>query len=190
MLLKLIAAPASEPITLAEAKSNARVTSNTEDTDITSLITVARQECEVELGARVLISQSWQLTLDKFVDKIYIPKLPLISITSIKYDDVNGIEQTIPPSNYVLKNNSDNKFAKIVKTANYDWPIVYDSIENVRIVFVCGYGNAASVPEIIKHWMKLHVAHWINNKEAAIPGQMSRVEFSDGLLDTYRVLGI
>ena len=43
MIIKVITAPTSEPITLAEAKAQCRVDGTDEDTLITSLIGAARQ---------------------------------------------------------------------------------------------------------------------------------------------------
>ena len=62
---KRVVDPASEPITLAEAKSHLRVTSNAEDALINSLIVAARDLCEHETGGRVLMTQTWELSLDR-----------------------------------------------------------------------------------------------------------------------------
>lgn len=191
MTLKLINAPASEPITLAEAKANLRVTSSAEDTLITSLITTAREQCEGVLEERALITQTRQLTLDDFEDEIKIPILPITGVTSIKYDDVDGIEQTIPSNNYVLKNNSDKLFARVVKAKGYTWPSVNNGIENVRIIFTCGYGDAAAVPQALKRWMLLQIGYWYNNREAVNIGNIvTRLDGVDNLLNPYRVWGI
>lgn len=45
-MLKLITAPAAEPITLAEAKLHARADTSAYDSLITALIVAAREECE------------------------------------------------------------------------------------------------------------------------------------------------
>ncbi|WP_430229916.1 head-tail connector protein [Nitrosomonas communis] len=190
MTLKLITGPASEPLTLPEAKAHLRVTSNAEDALITDQITVVREQCEGVLRRRKLISQSWQLTLDDFDDRITIPMVGVTSITSIKYDDPNGIEQTIASSDYVLKNNSDDDPPKIVESNGYTWPDVHDSIDNVRIVFVCGYANAAAVPAALKKWMLLQIGHWYNNRESVNIGNIvTRLDYVDSLLDPYRVWG-
>lgn len=59
----LALAPASEPVTLEEAKTHARVRHARDDVFITSLIAVARRRAEHDTG-KALISQRWTATLD------------------------------------------------------------------------------------------------------------------------------
>jgi hypothetical protein len=65
MRLRLTTAPASEPVTLAEAKDYARVDTSDSDTLITSLIKVARRRVESETGL-ALITQTWTGVLDRW----------------------------------------------------------------------------------------------------------------------------
>ena len=59
--------PASEPITLAEAKAYLRVDSSGDDALITSLIVSARKLCEEHMQ-RAIMSQTLQLFLDNLDD--------------------------------------------------------------------------------------------------------------------------
>ncbi len=61
--LDLKTAPASEPITLAEAKAYLRVTSTDEDTLITNLIISVRQITEL-ISDRRIVTQTWLMFLD------------------------------------------------------------------------------------------------------------------------------
>ena len=73
--LALSAAPATEPITLTEAKLWLKVDDSTDDDLITALIIAARQACE-DYTHRSLITQTWQMTLDRFpngCDPILLP---------------------------------------------------------------------------------------------------------------------
>ena len=58
MALKLVTAPAAEPVTLAEIKEHLRVDSDLEDALISALITAARQWAETYQG-RAYITQTW-----------------------------------------------------------------------------------------------------------------------------------
>src|SRR5512139_1421702 len=83
MGVKLITAPTSEPVTLAEAKLQCRVDISTDDTLIGNLITAAREWCEAH-DWRVYMPQTWELYLDDWptLSTVEIPKPPLQSITS------------------------------------------------------------------------------------------------------------
>lgn len=183
---KLITAPASEPITLAEAKAQLRVTIIAEDTLISSLIIAARDLCERETG-RALIAQTWELSLDNFSNEMLLGRAPVASITSVKYTDVNGAEQTLASTEYVLDNASDS-FARVVIAANKSWPDIYNGINNVRIRYVAGYASSAAVPQALKQWMLLQISHWFRNRESVNAGNItSKLAFVDNLLNAYRI---
>lgn len=63
----LVSGPASEPVTLAEAKLHLRVETGMTDDDtlISALIVAARQVAET-ITRRALITQTWRLVLDQF----------------------------------------------------------------------------------------------------------------------------
>ena len=65
MTLKLITAPAAEPVLLADAKLHLRVDHIADDDLITSLITAAREAAE-HLTGRALITQTWERVLGAF----------------------------------------------------------------------------------------------------------------------------
>ena len=184
---KRVVDPAAEPITLAEAKDHLRVTSNVEDARINSLIFEARDLCEHETGGRALMPQTWELTLDRFADEIWLQHPPVTSITSIKYSDVNGVEQTLASTEYVLDNASNSR-ARIVLAPNKSWSVIYSGINNVRIRYVAGYANAAAVPPALKQWMKLQISHWYRNRESVNVGNITgKLDFVDNLLNAYRI---
>lgn len=183
---KLITSPASEPVTLSEAKAQLRVTSSAEDALINSLIVAARDLCESETG-RALLPQTWELSLDCFEDEMILRRVPVASITSIKYTDAYGVEQTLASTEYVLDTASNWK-ARVVLAPGKSWPQVYTGINNVRIRYVAGYANAAAVPQALKQWMLLQISHWFRNRESVIVGvTANKMEFVDNLLNAYRV---
>ena len=60
--------PATEPVSLAEAKAHLRVTHNDDDAYITTLIKTARQGIEAQTGLG-LISQGWSVFLDDWPEQ-------------------------------------------------------------------------------------------------------------------------
>lgn len=75
MPIKLIMAPASEPITLDEAKLHLRVDHADDDTLITMLIGAARAAAE-SICRRAFITQQWCLYLDAFPRQNFYGVLP------------------------------------------------------------------------------------------------------------------
>lgn len=186
MALKLITAPTAEPVTLDEAKAQCRVEDTASDTLLTGLIAAAREMAEQETG-RALMTQTWELALDAFpAGEIDLVKVPVQSITSVKYLDGNGAEQTIANANYTLDSYGIGHW--LLPAYDYDWPATLDSANAVKVRFVCGYADAASVPPGVKLWMKAQIAHWFANRESVNVGNItSKLPNIDGLLDAARV---
>jgi hypothetical protein len=75
MPLKLIQAPASEPVSLADAKNHLRVDVTDDDVLIGGLITAARVAAE-NICRRAFVTQSWTLFLDTFPRQNFYGVLP------------------------------------------------------------------------------------------------------------------
>ena len=186
MGLRVITAPASEPVTLAEAKAQLRVDDANSDTLITALIVMVREQAEAETG-RLLLLQTWEKTLDNFPDAIFLPNAPIVSITSVKYLDIDGAEQTLTGASYQLDASSDFTGAWLVPAYGYAWPDIHKDINAVKVRFLAGYANAAAVPQSIKQWMLLHLGNAFENREAALDRKLEPLPFLAGLLDAYRI---
>lgn len=164
MATNIITPPAEYPVTVAEMRDWLRENVSTSQDDvITGNIASAVDLFEGETG-RKLISQTVEQMLDNFPDAINLEYVPVASITSIKYDDADGVEQTLSSLDYKLDNSGQDK-AWIVPVVGKTWPDTYASaINTVRVQFVTGYGAAASVPNDIKEWIKGHAADLYNNR--------------------------
>jgi len=186
---KLITAPVIEPLTLAEAKAHLRWTNNAEDGLIQFLIECARDLCEKETG-RALLPQTWELSLHCFANEMRLQHVPAVNITSVKYTDENGAEQTLVNTHYVLDNASDS-MARVVIAPNKSWPQIYNGINNVRILYVAGYATSDAVPKTLKQWMKLQIGHWFKNRESiSTNGPGSKLDYVDNLLNAYRIYSL
>lgn len=160
---KVSTGPGSEPVTLEEAKLHLRVDADDDDNLITELIKASRRWCEQYQG-RAFINQSITLKLDKFVNKIKLPMAPLVSVTSIKYLDTAGVQQTLDNSVYDVDTISEP--GQINLAYNQSWPTTRLVHHAVEIIFVAGYGATASaVPEDIKSAIKLLLGHFYENRE-------------------------
>lgn len=157
--LKLVTAPASEPVTTAEAKAHLRVESafTADDTYVGTLIQAARELCEAELD-RSFVNTTWDYVLDEFPGPdtplggaIPIPKSDLVSVTSVTYLDDAGDSQTlVQDTDYGVLTGTGGA---VYPMPGQSWPSTDDERHGaVTIRFVAGYGSSASsVPAVVKH---------------------------------------
>ena len=159
--------PASEPITLAEAKSYLRVDSSGDDALITSLIVSARKLCEEHMQ-RAIMSQTLQLFLDSTIDiddplwegtrtgpylnyyKNYIDlPMPIVSsVTHVKtYDDSDNATTFANTRYYVDKARQP---ARVVLRTGETLPTALRVANAIEVQYVTGYASANAVPEPIK----------------------------------------
>ena len=97
----LIAAPTEEPVSLAEAKAwvGLSLLDASMDARLNDAITTARDSFERETDSQVMTA-TWELRLDAFPRVIGLPKGPIASVTSIKYEDTTGATITRATSKY------------------------------------------------------------------------------------------
>ena len=210
---QLLTPPSAEPVTLAEAKQQARIDSSADDALITSLITAARQWAEKYTG-RAFITQTWQLTLDMIpgasgkwwdgerqgpvtglddVNYISLPRAPLQSVTSVTYFDNTDTPTVWPPSNYFV--DTVREPGRLALRMGAVWPVATRLTNGIVIQYVCGYGNdGTTVPEIIKTAIHQLVAHWYEHRGDAATAPTTRGNVIapvplviQALLDPYRI---
>lgn len=182
----IITAPAVEPVTLTEAKAHLYVTHADDDTLIGAYIAAAREDAEHRLG-RLLITQTWELSLGAFPSVIVMP-VPIASVVSITYTDTDGAEQTLDAAAY----QADTVAAPgaIAPAYGYSWPATREQFNAVKVRYTAGFGLAVAVPSTIKAWILLRVGALYENRESAVSGQAIQQaprDFADGLLDRYKV---
>jgi uncharacterized phiE125 gp8 family phage protein len=178
--MKVITPPAIEPVTLANVReqlgiNNAADTAS--DAVITRRIIEARQWVEGFIR-RALISQTLEVRMDCFPEYIQLPHPPVISVTSVKYIDTDGTEQTMSSSDYVL---DDYPLVPFIREAyGTTWPSTRDEPNAVRVRYVAGYGsNATDVPQLIREAIILIVGHWTNFQEQSENGVgLARVPYA------------
>jgi len=102
MALVITAAATDTPVSVDEAKEQCRIVDSdtTHDVLLTRLVKEATASIEIVTGAK-LAPQTVRLELDTFPSGtgldagIDLGLYPATSITSIKYDDADGVEQTL-----------------------------------------------------------------------------------------------
>jgi len=183
-------APGEEPLTLKQAKDHLRVELDEKDEDdlIRGLMRAATNAAEAFLR-RQLITATYELYLDAFPKQIDIPRPPLQSVTSIKYTDTDGDEQTLDTGVYTVDTKS--MVGRVVLAYNQSWPSTRAQIQAVKVTYVAGYGERTAVEPDIVAGLKLHIGHLFEHREDVVLG-ISVAELpkgSESLYYPYRVLG-
>lgn len=144
-----LALAASDVVTIGDAKRHSRIIESAEDaTVIPDLIDAATQFCE-QCAGRAFGTQHWTLRLPGWPGgrTIRLPKPPLQSVTSVKYFDEAGVEQTLDSADYTVRLD-EHQAGRIELDAAKTWPsLEVDNALPVEVVFVCGY---AAIPPAIK----------------------------------------
>ncbi len=181
MALAVDTAATGYPVTLEEAKRHLRVDYAEEDALITTLIGAATEQVEM-FTRRQYMKATWTLKLDDWWDRdddvLELPRPPLLSVSSIKYDDGDGVEQTWAATNYdVYTTASGSPFGGVALGYGDSFPSLYSHEQVVTVTFVAGYSSSATlatqraaVPDRAKAAVLLLLGHWYENREATVTG--------------------
>lgn len=168
----LITGPTAEPITLDEAKEHLRVEVAEEDGRIAGLILGARRAVENLIG-RVLISQTWERTLDTFpAGAIELQLGPVQSVTAITYTDLAGDPQTVPAEDYNL--DAARRVPLVWPGYGLTWPSSRCYPGAVRVRYVAGY-TPETIPDDIREAMLVLIADLYEHRGDASPAAMDAV---------------
>jgi hypothetical protein len=204
MRINLVSGPATEPITLDEAKLHCQITISDTDAYVSSLISASREYVEAITGI-IMVSQTWDLFLDAWDQVIpsswysfyggsagvttvynnafrqsiiYLPHTPIASITWVKYIDQNGDLQTWDSANYDTSLGSNGRVAP---KQNQYFPATASCIDAVNVRYVAGN----TIPARAKHAVKMMVYNLYDNRIAAseVPTKANELGF-DALVNS------
>ncbi len=155
----------SEPVTLAEAQAWLRVDSQDDASEISALITTARQIVE-DFTGQALLTQTWRLVASEWPsgsfsgveNVIRLPRSPLASVTSVKYYPENGGAQaTFAAANYHVVTVITPGI--VVLADNASWPDLAVRPDAVEVNFTAGVATAAEISPGLKHAVLLVLSH-------------------------------
>lgn len=165
MALVLTSGPASEPVTLSEAKAHLRIDGSNEDVLLTSLILTSRLHVEAALGL-ALINQTWMLVLDRWPADgggVDIPIQPLQAVTAVRVRDTSSAATVIAPTQYLV--DIVSKPPRLVWN-NAAPPEPGRFANGIEIDLSTGFGaTAAAVPAPLKHAILMLTAHWYEHRD-------------------------
>jgi uncharacterized phiE125 gp8 family phage protein len=187
----LLTGPASEPLTLAEAKAFLRVAHDDDDALIGALIASARLHVETQTR-RALITQTWRVVRDRWPadGHLWISPAPLRDVVAARVYDAAGAAITIDPQAFI----ADGAAAPaLVSFAPFALPVPGRDRSGIELDVEVGYGDAASdVPEALRHAIRLLLTHWYENRGVvALAQSVAELPAAVGaLIAPFRVLSL
>jgi uncharacterized phiE125 gp8 family phage protein len=185
MPLILTTPPATEPLTLAEAKAHLRISHADDDAFISTLIKTARQQLESRTGL-AFITQGWSCFLDDWPQdgEIRLAVAPLIDVTDIRVWSDADVSSIIDPAHYY--EDKASKPPRIRLRGSRSWVRPGRIANGIEVMVTAGFGAAAAVPEPLKQAILQLVAHWFatRGEEAAQREPLTVAE----LVNPYRLV--
>lgn len=164
MISYLLAGPAEEPVSLAEAKAFLKVDDTAEDALITTLIAAARLHVEGVTG-RALLAQSWRVVLDDWpADRqLKLPVTPFMAVTEITAYDDAGVGHDIPLAQFLSEPD------RLLLPGTVSGMPMLRERQGIEIDYVAGYGTEPEdVPADIRQALLALVAYWHEHRDAVI----------------------
>lgn len=183
-----VSAPASLPVSLAEAKEQLRVDTSADDDFIQRLVEAATEQLDGdgELG-RAMISQSWAEWSGPSPEAVKLTMGPFQSLTSVEYYDADGTLQTATLSDFETRKDGD--FFTCRPKTGFSWPATQDRDDAIKITYVAGFGaTSADVPQPLRHAVLMLVTHFEQNRSAIADRAMFEMPMAvERLVGRYRV---
>ena len=157
-------------MSIQEAKAQLSIAEgdDTHNSELLSFIAAAREEWERDTST-ALIERTIQHRMPAFQQITKLTVLPVVSITSVKYMDTDGVEQTVSSAEYYL----DIDEVRFFDT--YTFPDTQTRSEAVRITYVAGYGDEATdCPELDRMAIKLSLANRFENRDMIVSANYTR----------------
>lgn len=157
MQLEIVVEPTHEPVSVEQAKDQINLTSGTQAAQIYWWIQSVRNAGEIRTH-RTFITQTVDFFLQGFPKVIRLDDTgKLQSVTSVKYTDTAGVQQTLDAAEYQV--NTKTTPGEIRSAWSKSWPSIRPVDNAVEIRAVVGYGDAEDVPVGLRDWMLLMVEH-------------------------------
>lgn len=181
MVVRIITQPEADPLTLDQVKEQLNIVDADKDNLLTLYLKASTSAVE-KITNRAFVKRTIEVVLDDFpcTGAIEIPISPLLSIVSVKYDDVDGFEQTVSNTNYFVDN--VNNPGWIVPNSDFAWPATIDAINAVRVRAIVGYEEGGSGPDLAfnvppeaKTSILFLIGTWFENRESISPGQVQKI---------------
>lgn len=177
MSLQRLAAPQTEPVSVADLRDWLKIDAGDEDATLAALIEAARTTLE-GWTRRAFVTQSWRFTYaGSFADGVArLPLAPVVSILDVRLYDAAGAATTLPPESYALETDDQRPGLRLLD------PPGGTSATRCVVEAVFGYGPApADTPAPLRQAILMLASCWHARRgdhadaDRAIPVAVSRL---------------
>lgn len=159
-------APASEPVSVAEARSFLNLDTSADDALLAIFIPAARQYFESVTG-RATASRNFLAAYNGFPSRrgaFVLPRAPLGVVASVKYLDLDGVETTLASTEYRV--DAASLFGRVSLAYGKEWPDAADMEGSVYIAYSAGYATPAAVPAVDRTILLMLVADMYEHRNS------------------------
>jgi uncharacterized phiE125 gp8 family phage protein len=151
----LLAAPAEEPLSLAEAKAWLRLDADDEDSLVVALIAAARAHVEA-VTRRKLVAQVWRMRRDgnSRDGEHRLPFAPLRHVVAVRILGAEGQPHALAPSQWSVVGAADDPRVRIASSLS--------GVIEIDAEF--GYGAAQDTPAPLRQAIRALVAAWFEHR--------------------------
>lgn len=192
--VSVLEAPAVEVVDLPQLRDFLRLDTDADDAMLARMATAAREQVEAYTG-RSLVQRTLVLTLDEFPggrvhwldragtrallnDAVELPGAPLVSVTSIEYEDLAGVTQTLDAGAYEVQVQALPP--RVLPAVGYAWP----AARAVTITYEAGYGTEPTLVPAALREAVMRIAAMMYERECTDCTSDPQVR---ALLDAWRV---
>lgn len=188
----LLAGPATEPVSLADAKAFLRVDSTEEDALITTLLAAARVHVE-SVTRRAMIDQNWRVVLDSWPQsgEIRLPIGPFRALIAVTVYDQADSATSLSLAQFLPE--TAGAPGRIILPGHVEGAPLLRERFAIEVDYTAGYGaSGADVPSALKQAMLTLVGHWFENREAVLMAGSGAIvpHGFDALVQPYRQVGL
>lgn len=188
MSAMLLTGPASEPLSVSDAKAFLRVEHDDDDAIIAALISSARHHVEA-LTRLGLITQTWRIILDRWPEEGRIrPRLgPLGTLLAARTYSEAGEVTALDVGRFTL-----DRAAGVIAAPAWSLPAPGRAAAGIELDVEIGFGAADKVPQVLLQAIRMLVAHWYENRGlVAIGASVAMLPPSvNAMISSQRVLSL
>lgn len=174
MVVKMLAAPEHEAVSLDEVREHVVVEAGADDG---LLLDYLRSACRVaeEMTGLAPSAARYEASFDAFPRgrEILLPRPPFTSLAGFFYvpaeGDDAGTEVEVPVASFYVDDTAEP--ARLVLHDGQAWPDARLRSSGVRVRFDAGYVSAADMPGALRQGILMLVAHWYQTREAVLVGE-------------------